>query len=91
MPRLIQSPPHNRQILYCKPTKFKLGAAKVAALVTLTLIFSGCAKERWDPDTDPGAVACQNAYEFSPGTPEYDQCMQKFKEIDSRKGNWPAY
>jgi hypothetical protein len=81
---------HN--ILYCKPTRFKLRSAKAfAALITLTLIFSGCAKQRWDPDTDPSAVACQNSYDFTPGTPEYDQCMQRFKEIESRKTTWPAY
>lgn len=75
-----------------KPTKLTSGAAKaLIAAITATLLLSGCAKELWDPDTDPNAVACQSTYGFTPGTAMYDQCMQKFKEIDSRKANRPVF
>jgi hypothetical protein len=77
-----------QQAHFALQKKFTLGAAKAfVAIAALSLILSGCAKQLWDPDTDANAVACRSTYGFPSGTPEYDECMQKFKEIDSRKGN----
>ena len=66
--------------LLCNLSRHELGAAKVFfVLVTLALISSGCAKQGWESDIDPSAVACRSTYGFSPGSPEYDQCIQKLK------------
>lgn len=48
--------------------------------VMLTLV---CCSTPWDPDTDGNAVACRSTYNFRPCTSEFDQCMQRFKEIDA--------
>jgi hypothetical protein len=88
VPRLIYSPLNNRCTLLCKQTKLALGALKAfLVMITFTLILTGCARELWGPDTDPNIVACRSTYGFTPGTSNFDQCMQKFKEIDSRKAN----
>jgi hypothetical protein len=64
-----------------------LAAAKVViAVIGLTLALAGCGSA-WGPDTDGNMIACRSTYGLAPGTPEFDQCMQKFKEIDSRKAN----
>lgn len=61
------------------------GLAKpLAAIFVLGLALAGCSQP-WDPDTDGNAVACRSTYNFSPGTPDYEQCMQRFREIDARK------
>ena len=74
--------------MLCKLTKLALGAVKAfVVIIALTLILSGCARETWDPD--PNMVACRSTYGFEPGTPNYDQCMQKFKEVDARKMSDP--
>jgi hypothetical protein len=81
-----------QQAHFALQKKSTLGAAKAfVAITALSLILSGCAKQLWDPDTDTNAVACRSTYGFAPGTTEYDQCMQKFKEIDSRKGSRPGF
>ena len=54
--------------------------AVIGVMVTLV-----CCSTPWDPDTDGNAVACRSSYNFRPGTREFDQCMQRFKEIDARK------
>jgi hypothetical protein len=65
---------------------FLAAAKNIIAVIgmMLTLI---CCSTPWEPDTDGNAVACRSTYNFEPGTPEFDQCMQRFKEIDARKGN----
>jgi hypothetical protein len=68
---------------YCS---FLAAARGVITVIGLTLALAGCSSA-WSPDTDPNMVACRSTYGFVPGTPEFDQCMQKFKEIDSRKAN----
>ena len=54
-------------------------------IITLLLALPGCAREPWGPDTDPNIVACQSTYGFTPGTQDFDQCIQRFKEIDFAK------
>jgi len=63
---------------------FPAAAKSVVAVigVMFTLV---CCSTPWDPDTDGNAVACRSSYNFRPGTREFDQCMQRFKEIDARK------
>jgi hypothetical protein len=68
---------------YCS---FLAAAKGVIAVIALTLALAGCSPG-WAPGTDPNMVACRSTYGFPPGTPNFDQCMQKFKEIDSRKAN----
>ena len=86
MPKLIYFPLNNRCTLLCRQTKLALGAVKAfLVMITVILIVSGCAREPWGPDTDPNIVACQSTYGFTPGTPDYDQCMQKFKDIEFSK------
>jgi hypothetical protein len=88
VPKMINRPLNNSCTLLCRQTKLALGAVKhFLVMITFTLIVSGCAREPWGPDTDPNIVACQSTYGFTPGTPNYDQCMQNFKEINSRKAN----
>jgi len=58
---------------------------RVCVVLVTTLILAGCAKQTWDPDTDPNMVACRSTYGFTPGTPNFDKCMEKFKEIDAQK------
>jgi hypothetical protein len=61
-----------------------LRAVELFALSFLGLALAGCG-QGWDPDTDGGAVACRSTYNFMPGTPEFEQCMQRFREMDARK------
>jgi len=85
---LIYSPQNNRCTLLCRQTRLTSGSVKAfIAMSTFALISSGCAREPWGPDTNPDIVACQSTYGFTPGTPNFDQCMQKFKEIESRKAS----
>jgi hypothetical protein len=56
----------------------------VVAVIGLMLTLIGCSTP-WDPDTDGNMVACRSTYNFQPGTREFDQCMQRFREIDARK------
>jgi hypothetical protein len=68
---------------YCS---FLAAAKGVIAVIGLTLALAGCSTP-WDPETDDNVVACRSIYGFARGSREFDQCMQKFKEIDSRKAN----
>jgi len=66
---------------YCSfPAAAKSFTAVIGMMLTLA-----CCSTPWDPDTDANVVACQSTYNFPPGTREFDQCMQRFKEIDARK------
>ncbi len=53
--------------------------------LTLALSCLGCADNRWTADTDASGVACNSVYGFPPNSPNYEKCMQKFREIESRK------
>jgi hypothetical protein len=79
---------NNRCTLSRRKTKRALPAVKVFFfMIAFTFILPGCVRDPWGADTDPEIVACQSTYGFTPGTRDYDQCIQKFKEIDSRKTN----
>lgn len=54
------------------------------ALCLMGLVPAGCAQP-WDPETDGNAIACRSTYNFMPGSPEYEQCMQRFRDIDAGK------
>jgi hypothetical protein len=64
-----------------------LAAAKSVIAVIGMMLTLMCCSTPWDPDTDGAMVACRSTYNFQPGTREFEQCMQKFKEIDARKEN----
>ena len=69
-----------------------LAAARaVLAISILAVAFAGCTKQPWSSDIDGNAVACRSTYDFEPGTPEFEQCMQKFREIDARKNGGRAF
>jgi hypothetical protein len=67
---------------------FLVAARSVIAVIGMMLTLIGCSTP-WPPDTDGNMVACRSTYNFQPGTREFDECMQRFKEIDARKGNRP--
>jgi hypothetical protein len=62
-----------------------LAAARSVIAVIGMMLTLVCCSTPWDPDTDGNVVACRSTYNFRPGTREFDQCMQRFKEIDARK------
>jgi hypothetical protein len=79
-------PSNQTKLVKCECDRSTSSVAKTfVVVVTLTLALSGCSQP-WNPDTDPHIVACRD-YGFSPETPQFDQCMQKFKDIESQRAN----
>ena len=59
-------------------------AARLLIFIVSALILSACAQP-WDPDTDSNVLACRSSYGFTPGTPNFDKCMQELKATGSHK------
>lgn len=57
--------------------------AKVVTSVVMNLFLCACAQP-WDRDTDSNFVACRSTYGFPPGSPNFEKCMQRLKEIDAK-------
>jgi hypothetical protein len=55
------------------------------SVIGLAILLSGCgASHPWGPmdQEDETGLACRSTYGFSPGTPEYDECL---RYVDQRR------
>jgi len=57
--------------------------ARLLAVMVSALVLSACAQP-WGPDTDSNVLACRSTYGFTPGTPNFEKCMQEMKAIDRK-------
>jgi hypothetical protein len=58
---------------------------RTVSVIGLAILLSGCGVSHpWGPmdQEDETLLACRSTYGFSPGTPEYDQCL---RYVDQRR------